>query len=156
MLKKDFRKYTTVLFYSRQEINSNFFYNVNAPIIRNISVLSDTYNLLICMKRVRNMFQCDGPQSERFERSAITRSWIVASCDVDELSAARSRRLAKCRRKKCRRWFRSLLLCENSYTYEEYEVEEAEKVLGALRHATHFHSKFLNCTCNKLIRSLII
>lgn len=27
---------------------------------------------------------------------------------------------------------------ENVYTYEENEVEEAEKVLGALRYATHF------------------
>lgn len=81
-------------------------------------------------------------------------SWRVAT--LMKLSAARSRRLAKCGRRKCRRWFRSVLLCENSYTYEEYEVEEAEKVLGALRRATHFHSKFLNCTCNKLIRSLII
>lgn len=106
------------------------------------------------MKRMKNVFQCDVAPKARIR--AITRSWIVASCDVDELSAARSRRLAKYRRRKCRRWFRSLLLYENSYTYEEYEVEEAEKVLGALRRATHFHNKFLNCTCNKLIRLLII
>lgn len=31
------------------------------------------------------------------------------------------------------------------YTYEEHEVEEAEKVLGALRDTAHF--EFLDCTC---------
>lgn len=108
------------------------------------------------MKRVRNVFQRGGPQSEARVRAKCNYV-IVAGCDVDELSTARSRRLAKCRRRKCRLRFRLLLLCGNSaYTYEEYKVEEAEKVLGALRRATHFRSKFLDCTCNKLICSLII
>lgn len=81
----------------------------------------------------------------------------VAGCDVDELSTVRSRRLAKCRRRKCRLRFRLLLLCGNfTYTYEEYKVEEAEKVLSALRRTTHFRSKFLDCTCNKLICSVIM
>lgn len=38
---------------------------------------------------------------------------------------------------------------EDLYTYEEYEVEEAEKVLGALRHTAHFESaRFLTASAN--------
>lgn len=104
------------------------------------------------MKRVRNVFQHVVVSKTRVR--AKCNYAIVAGCDVDELLTARSRRLAKCRRRKCRLRFRLLLLCGNSvYTYEEYKVEEAEKVLSALRRATHFRSKFLDCTCNKLICS---